>query len=380
VVSANVDDRGGSITTPPLIFSGRRLELNHNSGATGTIFVELRDLNDQPIPGYTLADCEEITGDDVAWEVRWQGSPDLSRLAGRPVKLHFRMYAARLYALLSSSATPLPPHALAQEPPPPLANDLLAEALNDEADVGVSMRRRSAFTLIELLVVIAIIAILAAILFPVFAQAREEGRQAVCFSNLKQLGLAMHMYTQDYDEKFPTIDPPPAGKHRWDWAILPYVKAPGLYTCPSHTRDKSVSSYSVNVVLTTGIKFGNQNGQPVVAEWNVDGLNPKSEAMVKSPSNVIMMMDANTEGNTRPIGAANLHYRFATYPKGNKNYDSSTFDYKHLGGDNFVMVDGHARWFRTKTFLDQAPFDQVYTWTPWQISFDPDYPDNEPRH
>jgi prepilin-type N-terminal cleavage/methylation domain-containing protein len=66
-----------------------------------------------------------------------------------------------------------------------------------------SVRRRSAFTLIELLVVIAIIAILAAILFPVFAQAREKARQAACLSNLKQIGTGVMMYVQDYDETFP---------------------------------------------------------------------------------------------------------------------------------------------------------------------------------
>jgi len=97
-ISANVDYRGGSITTGPITFSGNRLKLNHNCGAMGTIFVELRDLNDRPIPGYSLADCEEITGNDVAWEVRWQGKGDLSALIGRPVKLHFKMASTKLYA------------------------------------------------------------------------------------------------------------------------------------------------------------------------------------------------------------------------------------------------------------------------------------------
>src|SRR5438093_7197885 len=104
-------------------------------------------------------------------------------------------------------------------------------------------RNRNGFTLIELLVVIAIIAILAAILFPVFAQAREKARAASCLSNLKQLSLGMLMYSQDYDETFP--------EWRWDlhykdgsfsknngttvwWnAIYPYVKNAKVYTCPS---------------------------------------------------------------------------------------------------------------------------------------------------
>jgi len=97
-VSADVDHKGGSITTPPIVFGGTRLLLNHNTAGMGTIFVELRDLNGLPIPGHSLADCEEITGNDVAWEVRWRGRSDLSALRGKPVKLHFRMANTRLYA------------------------------------------------------------------------------------------------------------------------------------------------------------------------------------------------------------------------------------------------------------------------------------------
>jgi hypothetical protein len=97
-VSADVDYRGGWLTTPPIVFRGRRLVLNQNSGGQGMIFVELRDLNDRPIPGYSLADCEEVSCNDVAWEVRWRGQADVSALAGRAAKLHFRMTSAKLYA------------------------------------------------------------------------------------------------------------------------------------------------------------------------------------------------------------------------------------------------------------------------------------------
>src|ERR687896_538918 len=86
---------------------------------------------------------------------------------------------------------------------------------------------RSAFTLIELLVVIAIIAILAAILFPVFAQAREKARQVTCVSNQKELGLAFMMYVQDYDETFPPTDydHPVEGRITWPTFINPYIRA-----------------------------------------------------------------------------------------------------------------------------------------------------------
>jgi prepilin-type N-terminal cleavage/methylation domain-containing protein len=100
--------------------------------------------------------------------------------------------------------------------------------------------RHAGFTLIELLVVIAVIAILAAILFPVFAQAREKARQAVCTSNVKQIGLALAMYTQDYDELMPTqlpqIAPINGGnidRMPYDMQLMPYIKNDHVFACPS---------------------------------------------------------------------------------------------------------------------------------------------------
>ena len=93
---------------------------------------------------------------------------------------------------------------------------------------------RQAFTLIELLVVIAIIAILAAILFPVFAQARDKVRQASCLSNMKQLGLALEMYEQDYDGMLmQTTAETPTMKIQWSWVLQPYIKNVGIFVCPS---------------------------------------------------------------------------------------------------------------------------------------------------
>src|SRR5687768_14150296 len=94
-------------------------------------------------------------------------------------------------------------------------------------------RHRPAFTLIELLVVIAIIAILAAILFPVFAQAREKARQSACLSNCKQIGLAVMMYAEDYDQSYPMYTHHPKHAPMWYEMVQPYVKNRDVFVCPS---------------------------------------------------------------------------------------------------------------------------------------------------
>ena len=104
-------------------------------------------------------------------------------------------------------------------------------------------RRRKAFTLIELLVVIAIIAILAAILFPVFARAREKAKQASCQSNLKQVGLAWLMYLQDYDEKL--LPAYMTGMGQWPQHLYPYMKSWQIYQCPSNYPISAYPSWDI---------------------------------------------------------------------------------------------------------------------------------------
>ena len=122
----------------------------------------------------------------------------------------------------------------------------------------MNIRKRSGFTLIELLVVIAIIAILASILFPVFGRARENARRSSCQSNLKQIGLGVMQYIQDYDEKYPIWDEQngaapgafiPANQNNyydgfwtygnWRYYIQPYIKSTQLFTCPSTIKTQA---------------------------------------------------------------------------------------------------------------------------------------------
>jgi len=155
------------------------------------------------------------------------------------------------------------------------------------------------FTLIELLVVIAIIAILAAILFPVFAQAREKARQSSCASNEKQICLGVLQYIQDYDETFPGSQfygTTPAGQYGWSSAIQPYIKngtmansawgngaAGGVFTCPSSPLPL-YQSYALRSDV-----FPNM--------WNNGGWHAVSLAAVDSPASKIMGFEMGNQGS-----------------------------------------------------------------------------------
>jgi len=205
-------------------------------------------------------------------------------------------------------------------------------------------QRKAGFTLIELLVVIAIIAILAAILFPVFAQTREKARQINCLSNLAQLGKGFRMYLADWGGRFP-------GAGAWgerdtpgQWVYMqsgfpyragvravpqlgglwPYTKSAKLYVCPSDFAEKKDHfglSYSMNAYLAR------EGGYRVL------------DSEIRAPTRTVMLLDEGGGKNKNPI----VDGYFGPW------VDTPTD--VHVGGTNFAFCDGHATWVKHEKFL-----------------------------
>jgi prepilin-type N-terminal cleavage/methylation domain-containing protein len=249
-------------------------------------------------------------------------------------------------------------------------------------------REQSGFTLIELLVVIAIIAILAAILFPVFATAQEKARQTSCASNLKQLGLAVMQYTQDYDEQFPmaSMNWQPLDDGAWSvytysfpatynpdgcvWAnaIYPYVKSYGVYDCPStHVANKFGS-------------WGKTGSDPISYTYNGD-LQSIKEGRIIQPTQVALiwggLRSAAIEGRCwsfPQLSCGNRNAQCQIDPTGNlfggngkQEQDYAMYDstgssnpanlncFVHGNGDNMLLTDGHVKWIAYNS-SDGSPY------------------------
>ncbi len=209
---------------------------------------------------------------------------------------------------------------------------------------------RSAFTLIELLVVIAIIAILAAILFPVFARARENARRSSCSSNLKQIGLGVLQYTQDYDEKYPLWCTLPIGNaNGWAGAIQPYVKSAQLFQCPSETNGPSADItligysdyfYNTNVGPSGGGVSLSKLDSPTLTIMNGDGgyqgaLSRSSAGTCRSNGTATNIPNATSTGVANPV----------TGTGAGEDRPATAID-RHLEGANYGFADGHVKWYR----------------------------------
>ncbi len=239
-------------------------------------------------------------------------------------------------------------------------------------------RIKAGFTLIELLVVIAIIAILAAILFPVFQKVRENARKTACLSNLKQIGLAVTQYTQDYDENYPTGHTGSLGQG-WAGTIYPYVKSTDVFHCPDDPTTKQTNgavisypvSYAANLNFTR-TDPGNTN----------DPHSGQTLASLQSPAKTVMLcevhgifgpimdpMEANgyanvvssvTNGNDGgqvfPFPGNGEGGNLMTGCLGGKNCAADVMTAGgegfaaltglHTDGSNYMMTDCHAKWYR----------------------------------
>jgi prepilin-type N-terminal cleavage/methylation domain-containing protein/prepilin-type processing-associated H-X9-DG protein len=205
------------------------------------------------------------------------------------------------------------------------------------------MRRPTAFTLLELLVVIAIIAILAAILFPVFAQAREKARQTSCLSNQKQLALGLLMYAQDYDEQLALI----RRERSWVYMAQPYLKSYAVLRCPSD----SSNNWSPNAAAFNPTDPTTYTTAFRVTSYALNGfLSPEittnaftSLASIDKPASVILLAESATNFRENYFHAhvwPTRHWIAAT------NLPDDVVTNQHAGGFTVGYLDGHAKWVR----------------------------------
>jgi len=234
--------------------------------------------------------------------------------------------------------------------------------------------RKKGFTLIELLVVIAIIGILAAILFPVFARARENARKAACMSNLKQIGLGMMMYIQDFDETFPVAWQSwvPTDRMYWYQIIDPYIKNQQVFVCPTAGQivdsDGNVQysgGYGYNIAGTakstaTGNGFGYRNQGNW---WTPSGTGPVKLSAVDEPANTIQITDPASFGYTSnglfAVGYSTSQYipvlhggRVGPFAGG-----ESTAVPPLTGGGNYLFADGHVKFLNASQAYGSAKWN-----------------------
>ena len=209
--------------------------------------------------------------------------------------------------------------------------------------------RKHGFTLIELLVVIAIIAILAAILFPVFAKAREKARQASCQSNEKQIGLAILQYAQDYDERFPYYNLTIGGSS-WYWPVFvhPYAKNEQIFQCPSR-RGAAQIWPGPNTPTSAYCAYGySYSGGGYSGILMADVTNPAGSIIVGESYNVHKY---NPKYSASDIGA-----QYAQ--RSNNNVAGSSGP--HNDGENVLFGDGHVKWISTATLGSLTAADEYF--------------------
>lgn len=199
------------------------------------------------------------------------------------------------------------------------------------------------FTLIELLVVIAIISILASILFPVFARARENARRASCMSNLKQIALGVMMYVQDYDDRFPYYSG--GGEMAF---IFPYVKSAQVFRCPSSglvdQHDSDMSGY-----YSTDYGFPASYDSPAwprAVLLNINGNTTQLMGAIPNPSITCLLAEDKYASSSVNYGFDRFNAK--TFPL-QQTFSGVPQPERHFGGSNYAYVDGHVKWLSSQT-------------------------------
>jgi prepilin-type N-terminal cleavage/methylation domain-containing protein/prepilin-type processing-associated H-X9-DG protein len=229
------------------------------------------------------------------------------------------------------------------------------------------LTRRTGFTLIELLVVIAIIAILAAILFPVFARARENARRASCQSNLKQIGLGYAQYTQDYDERVPPvqINATADADHPYGWAdaVQPYLKSTQIFQCPSEkwgAKYPNDPNFNGPKPDTYGAGYTDYWINAMTSKTTAQGYGGRSIAEFAQPSQTVLMGDGGGTWSNGPSYYSDSRYSSdgtskssvalgacaASTSAPNLAIIKDEGSERHLEGTNFAFADGHVKWLK----------------------------------
>jgi prepilin-type N-terminal cleavage/methylation domain-containing protein/prepilin-type processing-associated H-X9-DG protein len=220
-------------------------------------------------------------------------------------------------------------------------------------------KHRGGFTLIELLVVIAIIAILAAILFPVFARARENARRASCQSNLKQIGLGLLQYVQDWDERYARPTTGAGGSveaQTWANTTQPYIKSTQIFQCPSDSSTEANTWWMGSQVVQQPFHISYLYNTSVARA---------SDASIQNPSGTLMVVDGGTNPSASnnppdwlqsPKGTAFLIRPFVgddTTDTDGRGEDFAAPSARHLETANVLYVDGHVKSLRVEKFYDR---------------------------